>query len=172
LEVPGLYEETLVILKPDALERHLIGSIIKRYEDAGLQVQNIRYFQKVEKDLIERHYPASMAQGLGEKAQKATGGIKDIEAHGMKVLEWLRNYITRGPVIAIEIGGEDAIRSVRSITGYTDPATAEKGTIRGDYGADSLVKSTDEGRACENLIHASGSSEEAKVELDLWFPNK
>lgn len=166
-----MYEETLVILKPDALERGLIGSIIKRYEDAGLQVQNIRYFQKVDEDLIKRHYPASMALGLGEKAQKATGDIKDIEAHGMKVLEWLRRYITRGSVIAIKIGGEDAIRTVRSITGDTDPATAEKGTIRGDYGADSLVKSTEEERACENLVHASGNSEEARVELDLWFPN-
>ena len=76
----------------------------------------------------------------------------------------------RGPVIAIKIGGEDAIQAVRRITGYTEPSTAEKGTIRGDYGADSLMKSTNEGRACENLIHASGNQEEAKLELDLWFP--
>lgn len=167
-----MYEETLVILKPDALERRLIGSIIKRYEDEGLQVLDIRYVRKAEEDLIQRHYPTSMAQGLGEKAQKATGGIKDIEAHGMKVIEWLRKYITRGPVIAIKIGGDDAIQTARRVTGYTDPAMADKGTIRGDYGTDSLAKSTEEERACENLIHASGNLEEARVEMELWFPDK
>lgn len=167
-----MYEETLVILKPDALERRLIGSIIKRYEDAGLQVLDIRYIRKVEGDLLEEQYPSSMAQGLGEKAQKATTGITDPEAHGMKVLEWLRRYISRGPVVAVRIGGEDTVQTVRRETGYTDPATAEKGTIRGDYGVDSIAKSTEEKRACENLVHASGNLEEARVELHLWFPEK
>ena len=166
-----MYEETLVILKPDALERQLVGEIIKRYEDAGLEVLDIRYIRKVGKDLITRHYPASMARGLGEKARKASPGIKDLEAHGMKVLERLRRYVTRGPVIAIRMGGEDAIQAVRRVTGYTDPATAEKGTIRGDHGVDSLARSTEEGRACENLVHASGNHEEARSELALWFPD-
>jgi nucleoside-diphosphate kinase len=111
-----------------------------------------------------------MAEGLGKKAQLATSGIKDPKAHGMKVLERLRMYFTRDPIIAIRFGGEDAIQAVRKVTGYTDPATAEKGTIRGDFGTDSIAKSTAEGRACENLIHASGNSEEAKCELALWFP--
>jgi nucleoside-diphosphate kinase len=167
-----LYEETLVILKPDALERCLVGSIIKRYEDVGLKVLDIRFVADVGESLIEQHYPSSMARSLGEKAQKAIKGIADPEAHGKLVLERLRKYLTRGPVIAIRIGGEDAIRVVRRVTGYTDPATAERGTIRGDYGADSLLKSTEEGRACENLVHASGDAEEAKRELDLWFPKK
>jgi len=167
-----VYEETLVILKPDAIERRLIGSIIKRYEDTGLEVLDIRYIPKVSESRIERHYPASMAEGLGLKAQRATDGIADPEAHGRKVLERLRSYFTRAPVVAIRIGGENAIKSVRATTGYTDPTTAEKGTIRGDLGVDSLAKSTDEERACENLVHASGNPEEAKFELDLWFPEQ
>ena len=164
-----MYEETLVILKPDALERRLVGSIIQRYEEAGLQVLNLRFVPKVDAEMIAKHYPSSMARGLGEKAQKATSGISDPEAHGLKVLERLRTYFTRGPILAIRIGGEDAIKEVRRVTGYTDPLTAEKGTIRGDYGMDSLSKSTEEGRACENLVHASGNPEEASVELELWF---
>jgi len=112
-----------------------------------------------------------MARSLGEKARKATEGITDLEAHGLKVLERLRTYFTRGPVIAIRMGGEDAIQTVRRVTGYTDPATAEMGTIRGDYGADSLAKSTEEGRAVENLVHASGNPDEAVFELALWFPD-
>ena len=165
-----MYEETLVILKPDALERRLIGSIIKRYEESGLTVLNVKYIRNVDEDLISKHYPASMAKGLGEKAQKATAGITDPETHGLKVLERLRTYFTRGPVLAMRVGGEDAIQAVRRETGYTDPATAEKGTIRGDYGIDSLAKSTEEARAVENLVHASGNPEEARAELGLWFP--
>jgi nucleoside-diphosphate kinase len=165
-----MYQETLVILKPDALERNLTGALIDRFERAGLKVLDIRYYSKVDEALLRKHYPDSMAEGLGRKAQQATTGIVDPVAHGMKVLERLRRYITRSPVIAIRFGGEDAIQVVRRVTGYTDPPTAEKGTIRSDYGLDSIARSTAEGRALENLIHASGNPEEAKAELALWFP--
>lgn len=165
-----MYEETLVVLKPDALERRLIGSIIQRFEEASLEVLDLHYITKVDEEMITKHYPSAMARGLGEKAQKATSGITDPVAHGMKVLERLRVYFTRGPVLAMRIGGEGAIQAVRRVTGYTDPLTAEKGTIRGDYGVDSLSKSTEEERAVENLVHASGNPEEARAELELWFP--
>jgi nucleoside-diphosphate kinase len=171
LEVNFLYEETLVVLKPDTIERNLIGRIIKRYEDAGLKINDIKYYQKATESLIEKHYPPSMALSIGRKAQKVVKGIDDPKAQGKKVLERLRKYFTRGPVVAIKICGEDAIQEVRDITGYTDPTTAKKGTIRGDLGIDSLAKSTDEGRACENLVHASGNMEEAMTELELWFPS-
>jgi nucleoside-diphosphate kinase len=165
-----MYHETLVILKPDALERNLAGAIIDRYERAGLRIVDMRFYRRVDEAMLRKHYPDSMAEGLGKKAQLATTGIKDPKAHGMKVLERLRKYFTRNLVLAIRFGGEDAIPLVRKVTGYTDPATAEKGTIRGDLGADSIAKSTAEGRACENLIHASGNPEEAKMEIALWFP--
>lgn len=164
-----MYQETLVILKPDALERNLVGALIDRYERAGLKILDMKYFKIVDESLLRKHYPDSMAEGLGKKAQKAVPGIKDPVDQGMKVLERLRHYITRGSVIAIRFEGEDAIFLVRKITGYTDPATAEKGSIRGDYGMDSIARSTAEERACENLIHASGNPEEAKAELALWF---
>ena len=104
--------------------------------------------------------------------EKKTITFKDPEAQGRKVLGKLREYFTRGPIIAIIFRGEDAIKEVRRITGYTDPKTAEKGTIRGDLGADSIEKSTAEGRAVENMIHASGNPEEAEAEIKLWFPEK
>jgi nucleoside-diphosphate kinase len=112
-----------------------------------------------------------MALSIGRKAQKAVKSIDDPEAQGKKVLEKLRKYFTRSPVVAIKISGEGATQLVRDITGYTDPATAKKGTIRGDLGIDSLAKSTEEERACENLVHASGNKEEAMTELELWFPS-
>ena len=164
-----MYQETLVILKPDALERNLIGSIIKYYEDAGLEVLDMRYIKEVGQGRLKEHYPDRMALGVGKKAQAAVPSITDPEAHGMKVLEKLRGYFSRGPVLAIRFGGEDAIKKVRRVTGYTDPATAEKGTIRGDLGLDSIERSTAEGRAVENLVHASGNPEEAEAELRLWL---
>ena len=166
----NMYQETLVILKPDALERNLVGAIIDRYERAGLKIVDMRFHRKVNEAILRRHYPESMAEGLGKKAQLASPGITDPVAHGLKVLERVRKYFTRNPVIAIRFGGDDAIKLVRKVTGYTDPTTAEKGTIRGDFGIDSIAKSTAEERACENLIHASGNPEEAQAELALWFP--
>jgi len=159
-----------VILKPDALERNLTGAIIKRFEDAGLKIRDMKYHKKIDAELLKRHYPDTMALAVGKKAQLATPTITDPYSHGLKVLDRLRSYFTRGPVLAIRFGGEEAITLARKVTGYTDPSAADKGTIRGDFGVDSILKSTNEERACENLIHASGNPEEAKNELDLWFP--
>jgi len=125
-----MYQETLVILKPDALERNLNGALIDRFERAELKVLDIRYYAKVDEALLRKHYPDAMAESLGRKAQQATTGIVDPVAHGMKVLERLRRYFTRSPVIAIKFGGENAIQVVRRVTGYTDPATAEQVTQR------------------------------------------
>jgi len=164
-----MYQETLVILKPDALERNKIGSIIEYYEKAGLKILDMKFYQKVELDQLKKHYPDSMALSIGNKAKAAVPSITDPQAHGMKVLTALRSYFSRGPVLAMRIGGEDAIQLVRNVTGYTDPATAEKGTIRGDLGVDTIAKSTAEERAVENLVHASGNPEEAEAELKLWL---
>jgi len=164
-----MYQDTLVILKPDAFERNKVGAIIKYYEDGGLKILDMRFYKEVSRELLKKHYPDSMALSIGKKAKAAVPSIKDPEEHGRKVLEALYRYLGRGPLLAIKLGGEDAIKKVRSITGYTDPAAAEKGTIRGDLGADSIEKSTAEGRAVENLVHASGSPEEAEAEMKIWL---
>ena len=164
-----MYQETLVILKPDALEQNKAGAIIKYYEDAGLKVLDMKYYKKVTTERLPIHYPDTMALTIGKKAQVAVPSIKDAEVHGLKVLTALRGYFSRGPVLAIRLGGEDAIKEVRRITGYTDPSTADKGTVRGDLGVDRIAKSTEENRAVENLIHASGNPEEAEAELALWL---
>ncbi len=164
-----MYQETLIILKPDALEQNKVGHIIKYYEDEGLKVLELKFYEKIADKMIRTHYPDSMALNIGKKAQAAVPSIKDAKAHGLKVLTALREYFTRGPVLAIKLGGEEAIKEVRRVTGYTDPSTAEEGTIRGDLGIDSIARSTDEGRAVENLVHASGNPEEAESELNLWL---
>lgn len=164
-----MYQETLIILKPDALERNLVGASIKYYEEACLKIQDMRFYKKVERQLLVEHYPDSMAMSIGKKAQLVVPEIKDPKVHGLKVLSKLRSYLSRGPVLAIRFSGEDAITVARKVTGYTDPATAEKGTLRGDLGIDSIAMSTEEGRAVENLVHASGNLAEAEAELKLWM---
>lgn len=164
-----MYQETVVILKPDAIERKLTGSIIRYFDNVELEILDMRFYRKIEQEIILCHYPDSMALSIGKKAQLAVPSIKDPETHGYRVLQKLRSYFSRGPILAIRLGGEEAIKLVREVTGYTDPARANKGTIRGDLGIDSIAKSTKEGRAVENLIHASGNDNEAKKEIELWF---
>lgn len=161
-------ERTLVVIKPDGVERGMVEEIIKRYEKAGLKIVK-RKKLTVDKEFVKKHYPDSMAKVLGSKAQAAGAKIDNLEEHGKKVLGWLRGYISSGPVVALIIEGKNAIKRVREVTGYTDPATAEKGTIRGDLGNDSILKATEEGRVVYNLIHASGNKEEAEAEIKLWF---
>ena len=162
-------EDTLVILKPDALERNLVGAVIGRYEDKGLKIKNINFFSTVNKELISIHYPDTMAESLGRKSEKAGEKVQDLKEQGLKILNWNRDYMTRGAVIAIILSGENVVNKVREITGYTDPSKADKGTIRGDLGIDSIINANKEKRSVENLIHASGNNEEAEREIKLWF---
>jgi nucleoside-diphosphate kinase len=133
------------------------------------KVVSNRLLSSIEKKKLEKHYPDSMAESIGSKAKRAVPEIKDPTAHGMNVLIKLREYFSRGSVLAIKFSGENTIARAREITGYTDPSEAKEGTVRGDLGVDSIEKSTDENRAVENLVHASGNQEEARTEIKLWL---
>ncbi len=165
-------QQTLVVIKPDGAKRNLIGEIIKRYETEGLKVLELKMLNATE-ELVAKHYPEDedFMRTIGEKSAAAGEDVGDPVEMGRQVVMWLRTYITSGPVVAIVLEGEDAIKRVRSITGFTDPQTADKGTIRGDLGTDSILKANSEKRPVENLIHASGNPEEAAREIALWFPN-
>lgn len=170
--IPGMLQRTLVLLKPDAVQRNLIGEVIKRYEDAGLKVVELKMMQKAPLEIIDKHYPRDeeYLRLIGEKSVKAGENVEDPVEMGRMVVSWLRDFITSGPVVAMVLEGEDAVVRVRKITGFTDPATAEKGTIRGDLGTDSILKANAEKRPVWNLLHASGNLEEAEKEIGLWFP--
>lgn len=163
-------EKTLVVIKPDGVERNLIGEIIRRYESDGLRIVALKMLT-VSKNLISEHYPSEDEYliSIGKKSEKAGDVVKDYREQGLMIVTAMRNYMTSGPVAAMVIVGENAIKRVREITGYTDPTTAEKGTIRGDLGQDSILKANLEKRPVKNLIHASGNKEEAEKEIKLWF---
>lgn len=167
-------EQTLVVIKPDGVQRNLIGKIVSYYEAAGLKVRSMKMLN-VSRELISRHYPSGKDYliSIGHKGVKAGENLdteKKLLDYGMMIVSGMRDYMTSGPVVAMIIEGTDAIKRVRAITGYTDPATADKGTIRGDLGVDTIAKANSEKRPVRNLIHASGNPEEAKSEIELWAP--
>lgn len=164
-----MQQRTLILIKPDGVSRNLIGEIIGRYEKAGLKVIKLKLLD-APAEVIDRHYPMDedYLRSIGEKSAKAGENVTDTVEQGRKVVTWLRDFITSGPVVAMVLEGEEAIPTARKVTGYTDPSTADKGTIRGDLGTDSILKANGEGRPVYNLIHASGNPEEAEFEISIW----
>ncbi|MBN1879272.1 nucleoside-diphosphate kinase [bacterium] len=175
---------TLVLLKPDAVRRGMIGRIISRFEDAGLRITQMRVLSPPGKNLIRKHYDASEewlsnvgrktikdyeSQGLTPDDVKKNYGTMEESDIGRVVQQRLVDYLSHGTVIALAIEGNGAITKVRKLIGFTIPAQAEPGTIRGDFGCDSTVNAAVERRSMENLVHASDSDETAEREMNLWF---
>lgn len=169
-------ERTLVIIKPDGVQRGLIGEIIRRYERTGLKLLALKMLIPTE-EIIEKHYTINpeWLRKVGEKsiASYKNKGLKapfeDPIECGKVVLERLKKYMTSGPVVVMIWQGNKAVGIVRKITGGTEPLTSDVGTIRGDFTIDSYDVSDLDGRAIRNLIHASGSVEEAEKEIAIWF---
>lgn len=169
-------ERTLILIKPDGIQRSLIGEILSRHERIGLKLVGIKMLVPTEEH-IEKHYT------LDPEWRRVTGE-KTIEGYRKKgiappsedpleisarILKGLKKYMTSGPVIAMVWQGAHAVSIVRKITGGTEPLTSDVGTIRGDYVLDSYQMSDVDGRSVRNLIHASGSVEEAENEIKHWF---
>lgn len=166
-----MIQQTLIIIKPDGVAGGFTQEIIKRYEAVGLRVVK-RKDMVAPLDIVEKHYPMDPAylRSIGEKTIAAGQAVTSAEDQGRKVVTWLRKFITSGPIVVMVLEGEEAVALARKTTGFTDPQTAEKGTIRGDLGTDSILLANKEERPVYNLIHASGNPEEAQKEIQLWFP--
>lgn len=165
-----MVQQTVIIIKPDGVAGGFTDEIIKRYQTAGLKVVKKKEMTAPQ-DLVEKHYPMSpdYLRSIGEKTIAAGQKVTSAEDQGRKVVSWLRKFITSGPIVVMLMEGDNAVAVARKVTGFTDPSTAEKGTIRGDLGTDTILKANMEQRPVYNLIHASGSEEEAKKEISLWF---
>ncbi len=162
-------QQTLILIKPDGVSRNLIGDVINRYEKAGLIVKQLRMLQ-APMEVIDRHYPMDedYLRSIGEKSVKAGENVTDTVEQGRKVVTWLRDFIQSGPIVAMILEGEEAVPLARKVTGYTDPSSADEGSIRGDLGTDSILEANKDGRPVYNLIHASGNPEEAEFEIGIW----
>lgn len=165
-----MFQQTLIIIKPDGVSRGLTDEIIRSYEAVSLKVVKKQEIM-APLEIVEKHYPMDpdYLRSIGEKTIAAGQKVSSAEDQGRKVVTWLRKFITSGPIVVLLLEGEDAVAVARKTTGFTDPSTAEKGTIRGDLGTDSILVANREERPVYNLIHASGSPEEAEKEIKLWF---
>ncbi len=169
-------ERTFVIIKPDGIQRTLIGEIIRRYERTGLKLVALKMTIPDEKTVV-KHYMVDPGwiRKVGEKSivsyekKGLVAPFKDPEECGRAVLERLKKYMTSGPVIVMVWQGNKAVGIVRKLTGGTEPLTSDVGTIRGDFTVDSYDMSDLDDRAIRNLIHASGSVLEAEKEIPIWF---
>ncbi len=142
-----MIEKTLVLIKPDGVKRCLIGELVKRFEQRGLKIVGMKMVW-VDEDFSKKHYAAHVKK---------------------EFYKGLERFITSGPVVALVIEGIHAVGLVRKIVGATEPKSAEIGTIRGDFAHVSYDYADAKGMALKNLIHASGTPEEAITEINLWF---
>lgn len=139
-------ERTFVAIKPDGVQRSLIGEVISRFERVGLKLVGMKMLVPTASH-IEKHY---------EKIDE-------------KIRQHLVTFMTSGPVVAMVWEGAHSVKIVRKIVGSTEPLTSDVGTIRGDFVLDSYAMSDADGRAVRNVIHASGNVEEADMEIKHWF---
>jgi len=145
-----MMEKTLVLIKPDGVQRGLIGRILQRFEDVGLKVIGMKMVW-VDKDFSKQHY-----KELVEKP----------------FYPGLEAMITEGPVVAMALEGVESVELVRKMVGTTEPKSSQPGTIRGDFSHHSYKYADTKKIAIKNLIHASGTKEEAEAEVKLWFEDK
>ncbi len=170
----------MVVFKPDSVERGLVGEILTRFEHAGLRIVGSKTLTVTE-DFVARHYPdkPDFLRSMGMKtlenyAEVGLDPIKELGTDdpveiGRRIRRWNMEFLSKGPVIAFVLEGNHAVANVRRLVGKTIPSTAEAGTIRGDYSVDSSILANRERRAVHNLVHASGTVEEAEEEIKLWF---
>jgi nucleoside-diphosphate kinase len=170
-------EQTLVLIKPDGVQKNLNGKIIDRFESAGLKVKALKLIQ-ASKTLTKKHYPLDekWAKGLFEKTSsvyKESGKEMEFSNHlemGQAIQERLQKFLLEGPVLAMILEGNHAIETVRKLVGHTEPRQALPGTIRGDFASfESYTIADSEKRAVRNLVHASDAPETAKREISVWF---
>ncbi len=168
-------ERTLVLIKPDGVERALIGKIISAFEDAGLRIIAMKMI-KATKEQVEQHYAADekWLKSVGEKSlqskkERGEEVNEDPIKIGMRIRDWLVDYLTEGPIVAMVVAGNNAIEVVRKIVGSTQPIKADPSTIRGKFASDSYDLADSQKRSVRNLVHASEDKENAEREIKVWF---
>jgi nucleoside-diphosphate kinase len=129
---------TLILVKPDAFERGLTGEVIARFERKGLTLSALKLFV-ADEEIANRHY--------AEHTEKP-------------FFDELVTFITRGPLVAMVLEGNDAVAAARQVIGATNPLEAGAGSIRGEYATEITY----------NLVHGADSDESAAREIAIWFP--
>lgn len=168
-------ERTLVILKPDAVQRSLVGEILKRFERTGLKFSAMKFFVP-EAETTWKHYGKNdewfLKKGTRIVEDRQKNGLsveKEAIDYGKDIIQGCVDLFTCGPVLGMVIEGNQAVAIVKKLVGSTEPTTSDVGTIRGDFTVDSYELAGIDVRAVRNLVHCSDSVEEAEREIKLWF---
>lgn len=177
---PDLAERTVVLIKPDGVKRGIVGRVLTRFEEVGLKIVALKLVQ-VSREHAENHYPNTpeWVNGMGEKTLQTYRdqgkdplqeiGTDDATEIGNMIKAWNVEYLTSGPLVAVVLEGAHAISVVRKMCGFTLPAFADPGTIRGDFSITSPVVAFELKRAVRNLVHASSDPDEVAHEMKHWF---
>lgn len=177
-------QRALLLIKPDGVQRGLIGKILKRFEQVGLTVVGLK-FEWATKEKIIAHYPDAEAwfKKVGERTltnyrlkgdrplgdAKKVFGSEDPITIGKTVKSWLIDYLQESPIFLAVVEGYECIEVVRKISGNTLPILAAAGTIRGDFSHDTIDLANEQNRPVRNLIHASDTVEDGEKEIKIWF---
>jgi nucleoside-diphosphate kinase len=171
-------ERTLVIIKPDGIQRSLIGEILGRYERVGLKLVALKMMIPSEEHAVKHYHEVGgeeWLENVGAKARAAyekkglKSPYKTNKDNGWAVLKANAKYLSAGPVVCMVWEGNQACAIVRKLTGATEPLSSDVGTVRGDLTIDSYQAADTDQRSVRNLIHASGNPEESAKEIKIWF---
>lgn len=169
-------ERTLVILKPDAIQRSLVGEVIARFERTGLKLLGMKFIVPTEAQL-QSHYNKDDAWFL-RKGQSIVDNKKQIGLpvekepieYGKDIIKSIVKYMVSGPVVVMVWEGNQSIAIIKKLVGGTEPSTSDVGTIRGDLTNDSYHMSDFDGsRAIRNLVHCTDNPSESEHEISVWF---
>lgn len=175
---PKQKERTLVVVKPDGVQRSLVGEIIRRFERVGLKIVGMKFVYPSEEMATKHYYDVGGDEWLEEVGRKARAAYekKGLQSpyetnheNGEAVLKSNAKYLSSGPVAVMVLEGSQAVELTRKLAGATEPLTADVGTIRADFTLDSYSLADTDSRSVRNLLHASGSAEEAEQEIKIWF---
>ncbi len=168
-------ERTFVIVKPDGVQRSLMGEIVGRIERTGLKISAMKFLVPREEQCWD-HYAKDdewfLSKGsriVGDRKEQGLPIDKEPIEYGKDIIRANVNFFTSGPVLAMVVEGNQSVAIVKKLVGGTEPSTSDVGTLRGDFTIDSYALSSIDNRAVRNLVHGSDKPEEAEREIAIWF---
>ena len=165
-------EQTLVLIKPDGVQRGIIGEIITRFERVGMKIVGMKMIQ-ASRETLEKHYfkDKKWLTEKGELYKEKLNLPQDTDAIkvGKEIVESLIKDMQISPIIAIVLEGHNSVHTVKRLTGPTNIDEALPGTIRGDFSHDTFELANKSSRPNLTIIHATDNPKESKKEIDFWF---
>lgn len=168
-------EQTLILIKPDGVQRSLVGEVVRRIERSGLKLVALKMLVPTP-DQLTAHYHKDDAWFLekgeriaSDRKEKGLPADKEPIEYGRAIIDQLVTFMTSGPIIAMVVQGNRSVAIVKKLVGVTEPVTSDVGTIRGDYTVDSYEHAGVQERAVRNLVHCSDQPQEAEREIAVWF---